>query len=400
MCLSQQQRLAAAAKQVVQISTAKPEPRKVALTPGREPKAEKAPKQRPPRKVFHCEICGHTGPHSSHVCPGPRMIAYVRDRGHQCSTCSYAAAGVCTLEKSAHPDRDCIIETGIQMPEAYCKAGKWDRVLYRCPACHSETFNEMGANRCKHCGHGAPLKVSLPYRIVVQAEPPLEAARDLAVITIAGGQQSLELLEITGPRMQAYAERCGADFHAITTNVHPTYPLANKFRLRSLAANYKRVLFLDVDIWVRDGAANLFDSPSGCVWMHVDYPYLASKGWVKGESELAAKEQGVPPIRLQVLNTGVVLFDREHLDLWTPPPLPAKPRHLTEQTWVEYNLARLSYPLGLLETSYNTQWWMPAFKELEPQAKFVHLANCPHEERIYRLRKYQWEEKRGSKAVV
>lgn len=383
-CLSQEQRLAAAKMVNITVDKSRAKRKSVKL----------------PKNDYHCEVCGHTGPHKEHSCPGPKPIGYVLDREYHCSRCHYADEGICTLEKSVHPDRDCIIATGIAMPEAYCKAGKWDRVLFKCPECNTLTFNEMGANRCKQCGYGAPLKIRLPHRIVIDHEDPLPANSDLAVITIAGGQKAIEILELTEPGMRAYADACGADFHAIRTNLHPEYPIANKFRLKNLVGNYKRILFLDVDIWIRDRTPDLFAScPSGMVWMHMDYPYLEKTGWVQDEAGQTAKEQAVDIIRLKVLNTGVVLFDREHANIWNPPPLPAKLRHLTEQTWVEFNLKRFGFSLGLLNIEYNTQYWMPQFKELEPKANFVHLANCPHDERIYRLRKYQWEKRSGIKAT-
>lgn len=375
-CASQEQRLAAAAQNLVQIS-----------------KRKRVEAVAPKRVDFHCSVCGHVGPHREHSCPGERELSYVIDRAHHCDGCRYREGEICTLEKSVHPDRECSIPKGIRIPEAYCKAGNWDRVQFNCPECGSVTFNEMGANRCKNCGFGKPLVVSLPHRIVVNPEPPLEATKPFAVITIAAGQKALDLLELTGPPMQAYADRCGADFHAIKTNQHPKYPLANKFRLRYLSAEYERVLFVDVDVWIRSSAPDLFQSLlRGLVWAHMDYPHIPDKKWVKGEAEKTAKEQAIDPIRLKVLNTGVVMFENIHRDIWKPPVLPIKPRHLTEQTWVEYNIARTGYPLGLLDTAFNTQWWMPKFRELEPKAHFIHLASCPHEERIYRLRKYRHAE--------
>lgn len=280
------------------------------------------------------------------------------------------------------------------MPFAACPAGMWGRVELTCPECGSVTFNANGVIACKACGFRPVRNVSLPYIPKMKHEDPLPATRPYAVVTIAVGQKALSLLQMTGPRMQAYAERCGADFHAITDDQHPSYPLGNKWRLKELVVNYERILFLDVDIWLRDEAKSLFElCEPGRVWMHCDLPELKSIDWVKGESELSAKQQHVAPIDLQVLNTGVVLFDRKHRHIWHAPRMPAPKRHLTEQTHVEYEIHRLGIEVGHLPTKYNTQWWMPRFAELEPDAEFVHLANCPHEERIYRFKKYQHAER-------
>jgi hypothetical protein len=365
------------------------EPRQTRRSRGRPAKA--------PRVDYHCEICGHTGPHKEHSCPGLRPVSYHYDRLAKCNYCKYNEERLCTLYKSQHPDRDCNIDVGIAMPEARCPAGLWDRVLLKCDNCKSVSFNENGIGHCPKCGNTPPRNIAMPFKITNTTEPPLEATRDLAIITIAAGQEALELLELTGPPMRAYAEKCGADFHVITNNLHPEYPIANKFRLKHLVANYKRVLFLDVDIWIRPSAENLFEQvPEGTIGIHLDMPYLRGTKWVEGEAALTASQQKVDPVKLMVLNTGVVLFDTDHADIWTHPPLPAPHRHLTEQTWVEYNIQRKGYPLTLLDIQYNTQYWMPRFKSLEPAAKFVHLANAEHSHRIYQFRKYQWSERNAA----
>jgi len=291
-----------------------------------------------------------------------------------------------------YPDRDCFIDVGIAMPEAKCPMDAWPKVLYRCKECDSVTFNENGVSSCPVCKKSEPRACSLPFRAVDYKEEPLEAKSELLVITIAAGQKALDVLELTGPQMQKYADKCGADFHVITDNLYPEYPLANKFRLKNLVANYQRVLFLDVDVWVRASAVDLFQSVfPGHVAIHDDYPHLADKSWITNEGEITATQQQVEPIELRTLNSGVVLFDNSHLEMWTPPPLPFKPRHVSEQVWVECNLSRLGYPVLGLSVEYNTQWWFSDFKEREPDAHFVHLANCPHAERVYRFRKYAHE---------
>jgi hypothetical protein len=348
-----------------------------------------------PRADYHCPRCGYTGPHSNHTCAGERLVGYQEHRRIQCSLCRYAEDNICTLYKSMHPDRDAKIDVGCAMPEAHCPAGAWQRVLYKCEKCNSVTFDENGASHCKVCKHGAPRKITMTFKAEDFRESPLPATRDLAVITLAAGQKALDELELTGPRMAAYADRVGADFHAITDNRYPQYPLANKFRLKNLMSNYKRVLFLDVDVWVRKDADNLFDVVApGYVGIHVDLPFLASRDWLPEEAAHEAREQQVTPINLQMLNTGVVVFEPGiHAKMWSPPRLPAKPRHLTEQTHVEYNIRNMLIRTSRLQVKYNTQWWMSQFKELEPSAHFVHLANCPHEERMYRFKRYLLKER-------
>jgi hypothetical protein len=353
------------------------------------------------RNDHHCPTCGYTGPHERHNCKGKKKIGYVETRKSWCGRCRYNTDDVCTLYKSLHPDRDAVISVGVEIPYAACPAGFWPKVLMTCPRCNAVTFNESGAMKCKSCGYSEARVCRLPFVITDKKETPLEAKGDLLVVTIAAGQKSLDLLELTGPQMEKYAAKVGASFHTITDDLYPEYPLANKFRLKNLVSNYKRVLFLDVDVWVRSHADDLFRFvPIGSVGIHRDYEHLASTDWVAGEAERKAKQQQVEPIDLQILNTGVVLFDAEHTAMWTPPPLPCKAAHLTEQTQVEYNIAHAGLPVHKLKLRHNTQWWMQSFKMQESSAHFLHLANCPHEERLYRFRKLSQTEKQSDRTTL
>lgn len=375
-------------KGLVQLSAV---PKETAERKPREPKA----RREPPRVDYHCEVCGHTGPHPKHRCPGKRLVGYQQTRQSACNRCSYAEDDVCTLFKSQHPDRDCLISVGVEIPRAACPAGFWPAVELKCERCQSVTFNEKGATKCQQCGFTAQCTVSHPYRVKLREEDPLPATRDTTIVTIAAGQNALDLLALTGPRMQEYAERCGVDFHAITDDQHPEYPFANKFRLRHLVANYRRVLFLDADVFVKRTARNIFEElPDNILWIHEDYTHNETKAWIQRESKITAEQQKVPMIKLRMFNTGVVLFNNQHADIWAPPPLPAPPRYLTEQTWVEYNIRRMNPPFGFLDTRWNTQYWMKRFKEYLPSANFIHLAACPHSDRMYHLTKYIDEERR------
>lgn len=226
-------------------------------------------------------------------------------------------------------------------------------------------------------------------------EKPFVANNTFAIFTLAVGPNSLDQHAITGPQMAAYASRVGADFHAITDDQHPAYPLANKFRLKTLAANYERVLFLDADVWVRSTAPNVFEEfAADKVWMHSDRSHQVNYDSLIINYVTIARQQRVPRIiDYHCYNSGVVLFSKQHIDLWTAPPLPSPTQFLTEQIWIEYMTREASIPVGHLPTEFNTQWWFRDFAAREPHAHFVHLAACSPEERIIRLQKLAQLEK-------
>jgi hypothetical protein len=223
---------------------------------------------------------------------------------------------------------------------------------------------------------------------VIQQDKPIMATKPFAIFTLAVGEQSIEQHALTGPQMEAYADRVGADYHVINDDHYPHYSLANKFRLRTLAANYDRALYLDADVWIRPTAPNVFEQFSADkVWMHADRKHLENPDSLIINYVTIASQQRVARILdYDCLNSGVVLFSRDHLHLWTPPPIPAPIQYLTEQIWIEYTVRLKSIPVGHLPTELNTQWWFPDFEEREPSAEFVHLAACPHKERMERFR--------------
>jgi hypothetical protein len=139
---------------------------------------------------------------------------------------------------------------------------------------------------------------------------------------------------------------------------------------------------IDADVIVRDSAPDLFKLvPSGYVAMHDDWPYLPSHEWLFTERESILESQGRPTDRIEsTYNTGIVLCDRVHAAIWSPPLEPFLPTHCAEQLWIESNARE--FPFFRIPTELNTQYWMPRFSELHPRAKLVHLANCPNDQRV------------------
>jgi hypothetical protein len=221
----------------------------------------------------------------------------------------------------------------------------------------------------------------IPY---VQWQPTLEVVepqKPRLVITVAIGRTFQEILRRTGRILEDYARRCDADF-VVLTNPTQTWWGLEKFRIRQFASQYDRTLYLDADVHLRDSMPNLFDLvPAGHVAMHDDWPHLPSHDWLFSERNSMLESQHAPMDSTSTTwNTGIVLCDRQHADLWDPPREQFLPTHCAEQFWVEHNARR--FPFFELPTPFNTQYWMPNFEELLPTAHAIHLSNCPNEQRL------------------
>jgi hypothetical protein len=343
----------------------------------------------PPQRDFHCVACGVTKqsqPNYRHKCPGDGPVAYQIERSIICGQCTHNRDGVCMPLKTKHKELPCVVEIGVKLPGVECPLKKWRRVLFNCEKCGSSRFDENGLTECPNCNPRSKPRTAL---IAAVRDKPAAPNRDIAIISVATGQKATDLAKITFPRFARYADFVGADFLEVRTNHYPRYPLANKFRIGTITANYRRVLYLDADIWLRSGVGNLFEILSpGSVWMHPDVERFSGSEWSITQSAIMGKEQSITPSKSRVYNSGVVMFDQSHSNIWSPPPKPMSTSHVAEQFWVEHQ-ALSTATVSDLHWQFNCQWYWPDFAKLEPHAKIIHLANCPQPERITRLKQYE-----------
>ena len=132
----------------------------------------------------------------------------------------------------------------------------------------------------------------------------------------------------------------------------------------------------------------MFDLAAGVVHIHDDGPFNREENpaWQRLEYEAIAKQQRVPNTAVGCWNTGVVLCDRHHAAIWSPPPRPLSTTHTAEQSWVGLQLHNSAVPFATFDVRWNTQAWFQDFATLEPEAWFVHFAAAPHDQRICRLK--------------
>jgi hypothetical protein len=162
-----------------------------------------------------------------------------------------------------------------------------------------------------------------------------------ALVTGAFGDRYLRMAEVTFPNLKAYADRIGADFHALEERRFlGGTPHWEKLQLADFLGNYDRVIWSDCDILVRADCPNLFDLvPESMIgaWDESvvgpwDYPGFLDK-W----SALTK----LPRVRYPGwhANTGVAVFSKRHLPLFSPPSILAGYEVLWEQGWINYQAA-------------------------------------------------------------
>jgi hypothetical protein len=198
------------------------------------------------------------------------------------------------------------------------------------------------------------------------------------IISVGAGANCEAMLEIAKPNIQAYADRVGADYVQLTGKTQAWWGL-EKFRVHQFAKMYDQTLFVDSDVLIRHDAPDIFEV--GGIAMHDDLPHLQSEEWILPEYEAVLKSQGLPGQwgRRWLLNSGVVLCDRESADVWLPPLRPLPTDHCAEQFWVEIQAEKLEMSgsrVSKLDRRFNHQWWMRDFQDKKSDAWFFHYANA------------------------
>lgn len=139
------------------------------------------------------------------------------------------------------------------------------------------------------------------------------------VLTIAVGSNYEEMAKLTHPTIKKYADRIGADFICVSES-KTTTPHWEKFNhIYSLLNKYKRILYLDTDIIIRDDCPNLFDIiPKEKLSLFDEMPYTNQRNLSLIES---CKDYGIilKNWNGKYYNTGVMVISRLHKELFKKP---------------------------------------------------------------------------------
>ena len=194
-----------------------------------------------------------------------------------------------------------------------------------------------------------------------------------AIVTIATGRDFLDLLQITGPTIKAYADRCQADYIALTNSTKSWWGI-EKFRTRHFVEQYEEVLFVDADCIIKESCPSLFGQD--CYLMiHDDAPYLQSLDWLRSERKQVYTAIGMEYDNSDTcLNSGVVYTRKSAASVWTAPPENIPTSHCAEQIIVEQQAIKHGYEL--LDSRFNWQFYFKNFWDGIDDAHIIHLANC------------------------
>jgi hypothetical protein len=208
--------------------------------------------------------------------------------------------------------------------------------------------------------------------------------RTRAIITVANGTQFVEMLRLTRPFMQSYADRVNADLVDLDNDTESWGPL-EKFRVWYFAQQYDEVLFVDADCVIKPECPDLFSMYTQSIVAHDDWSRLYKTDWLERERATVAAKTGVSiEHTAQCLNSGVVLSRRSSADTWKRPEADIGTSHCAEQIWLEHCIdkrVKEGATFGRLDVRANWQWWFSthyagAFEAGLKDAWIVHFANA------------------------
>lgn len=143
--------------------------------------------------------------------------------------------------------------------------------------------------------------------------------KDNLVLTIAIGEYYNRIAKITLPFLKEYAEKIGADFILINEfNEKYITQKWNKFYISELLNDYRRIIYLDIDIIVRKDCPNLFDIvPENELGMFNEGRYVPRFEFLEQASEYYGE-----PLKKwngKFFNSGVMVISRIHKQLFRMP---------------------------------------------------------------------------------
>jgi lipopolysaccharide biosynthesis glycosyltransferase len=174
------------------------------------------------------------------------------------------------------------------------------------------------------------------------------------IFTIIAGDFHKFLGTLTHPQMQAYADRVGADFKVMVVPKERASACCwEKYQIVRLLRDYDRVLYLDTDVFIKDGAEDIFAAvPADRFGAFNEIPHMTEflnmiySGYLRetGVSDKDAERY----LKAPYFNAGVMLASRGHEKAFVYPGHPAAYEHdwdyYGDQSAMNFNVTRFGVP--------------------------------------------------------
>ena len=200
------------------------------------------------------------------------------------------------------------------------------------------------------------------------------------VLTISIGEFYENLSKYTLPSIKKYAKRIGADFINITEK-DPNYITQkwNKFHIHELLNKYKRILYMDIDLIVREDTPNLFDIvPENKLGMFNEGAYAPRLEYLEQASTYYNEPIKVKSWNGKFYNSGIMVISRMHKQIFK------LPRGFdfveTDQPYINLRILNDKITMFDLDHKYNRMDILDKFTGISRLDSYiVHYAGAPKE---------------------
>lgn len=218
-------------------------------------------------------------------------------------------------------------------------------------------------------------------------DDPLEPStmKDRAVVTVVVGPKADAQYRMTEPGFRHYARRTGADLVVIDSRmVSARRGNLEKFQIFHLLRQYRRVVFLDCDIFIRPDAPDVFrlvpEEQIGAVYDHAQNDHRNRNR--KAETDLYRTHLGDIGFDEGYINSGVLVLSSGHRFIFTFPHFSDLYRRaFADQTLLNYMIKRIGYQVFRLPKEFNGMTLMGYSGEKRLRPWFSHFAGLSEKAR-------------------
>jgi hypothetical protein len=220
-------------------------------------------------------------------------------------------------------------------------------------------------------------------------EPEINPTKPNLLLTVATDGFD-QVLELTEQSLINYSNKINADYIKISKSTQDWWGL-EKFGIGSYANYYDRVVFIDADIFIRDNSPNILEivpiDQFGIYEEKKDLELTRQEIFIR-DYRAMCRFLNKEPYDRKFFNTGVMVFNQKHKEVFQAPTTFFKCYHCAEQDLVENNLIKGKYSIYSLPKTLNCQHWTHSFKREEKDAYFIHFSGLSIEMRKKEFNKY------------
>jgi lipopolysaccharide biosynthesis glycosyltransferase len=200
-----------------------------------------------------------------------------------------------------------------------------------------------------------------------------------AIVTISIGDSYQNIGRLTHPWMYKYANRIGSEF-IVLSNSTRTIAHYEKFRIYDLLKRFDRIIYLDVDVLVRDNCPNLFEIVPETNFGIYDEGLMANSEERKIHKSVIEEARRIYEIYFNVVlsnsfyNTGVMVISKEHNEIFKQPEREIQMRY-SEQPLINLRLMHMGIAIKDIGYKFNRMPYIDDdLKESRLDSHIIHYA--------------------------